>query len=112
MASVASDIIIGALLNINSYSPGESLSATDGQVGLDALNDLVASLNNDEAWVFTQQETIFPWIAGQFQYTVGNPVGGKLVGTMTGGTPYIIGIVNMPANIILGGTLTDSSSVI
>ena len=78
MASTAADIVTGGLLNINSYSPGEVLSAQDGDVGLNALNDLLSSLSNDEAFVYTQVETIFPWITGQFQYAVG-PSGADII---------------------------------
>lgn len=112
MASTASDIILGAFLNINSYSPGEPLASSDATVGLNALNDLLDSLSNDEAFVYTQQETIFSWIQGQYQYTVGNPVGGTFVGTLTGGSPTITGVTSMPSNLTIGGTLTDIGGVI
>lgn len=112
MATTALDIITGALLNINSYSPGETLNPQDAQTALTVLNDLLDSLSNQEQFVYTQVETIFPWIAGQFQYSVGNPVGGQFIGTVTGGSPVITGITQMPSNIIIGGTLTDQGAVI
>jgi hypothetical protein len=110
--STALDIITGGFLNINSYSPGETLNIGDANVGLQVLNDLLDSLSNDEAFVFTQQETVFNWINGQYQYTVGNPVGGTFVGTVTGGSPIITGITSIPAQMIVGGTLTDLGGVI
>lgn len=112
MATTALDIITGALLNINSYSPGETLANSDAQVALNVLNDLLDSLSTDQCFVYTQTETIFPWIAGQYQYTVGNPIGGTFVGTVTGGSPTITGIATIPGNLILGGTLTDQGAVI
>jgi hypothetical protein len=112
MASTAADIITGALLNINAFSPGQSLSATDAQTGLNVLNDLLDSLSNDEGFIYTQQETIFTWIAGQFQYTVGNPVGGTFLGTLTSGSPIITGITSIPSALVLGATLTDLGAVI
>jgi hypothetical protein len=113
MASTALDIITGAFLNINSYSPGETLAQSDANVGLSTLNDLLDSLSNDEAFVYTQQETIFNWINGQYQYTVGNPVGGTFVGTVTGGSPVITGVTSIPSQLVAsaatgaGSTLTD-----
>lgn len=112
MTSTASDIVTGALLNINAFAPGQALSNASATVGLNALNDLLDSLSNDEAFVYTQQETIFTWIGGQFQYSVGNPVGGTFVGTITGGSNIITGITTIPAQMILGGTLTDQQNVI
>lgn len=112
MATTALDIITGALLNINSYSPGETLNNADAQTGLAVLNDLLDSLSTDQCFVYTQAETIFPWIAGQYQYSVGNPIGGTFVGTVTGGSPTITGIAAIPANLIVGGTLTDQAAVI
>jgi hypothetical protein len=112
MASTAADIIIGSLLNLNAYSPAQVLQAQDAQTGLNVLNDLLDSLSNDEAFVYTQQETIFTWIAGQFQYTVGNPVGGTFVGTITSGSPTITGITAIPSQLIVGSYLTDLQSVI
>jgi hypothetical protein len=112
MATTALDIITGALLNINSYSPGETLDASDVQTGLNALNDLIDSLANDECFMYTQQETIFQWVSGQFQYSVGNPVAGSFLGTVTGGSNFITGIVPLPADMIVGGTVTDTGGVI
>lgn len=111
-SSTAADIITGALLNINSYSPGETLAAMDAKTGLDTLNDLIDSLSGDECFVYTQSEFIFPWIAGQYQYSVGNPVGGTFVGTLTGGSPIITGVTQIPANLIAGSTLTDQQAQI
>jgi hypothetical protein len=112
MATTALDIISGALLNINSYSPGEPLQPQDAQTGLDALNDLIDSLANDECFMYVQQETVFLWVNGQYQYTVGNPVGGTFLGTVTGGSNVITGIAPMPPDMIVGGTLTDVGAVI
>src|SRR5260370_17174535 len=98
MASTALDLITGALLNINSYSPGETLQNSDAQTGLAVLNDLLDSLSTDQCFVYTQVETLFPWIAGQYQYSVGNPVGGTFLVFTTQSTA-IITTVTLPANI-------------
>lgn len=115
--ATALDIITGAFLNINSYSPGETLSSSDANTGLAVLNDLLDSLSNDEAFVYTQQETIFQWINNQYQYTVGNPVGGTFTGILTSGSPVIVGITNLPSQLVagaigMGSTLTDQQGVI
>lgn len=110
--ATALDIIQGSALNINAFAPGQAMSATVSQTCLHAFNDMLGSLSNDEAFVYTQQETIFTWIAGQFQYSIGNPVGGTFVGTVTGGSNVITGITSIPAQMIVGGTLTDQQSVI
>ena len=111
MASTALDIIAGAFLNINSTSPGETLAQSDANTGLQVLNDLLDSLSNDETFIYTQQETIFNWIAGQYQYLVGNPVGGTFTGLVTGGSNIITGIPAVPSNVVVGGTITDLGSV-
>lgn len=109
--STALDILTGGFLNINSYSPGEALAASDVTVGLNTLNDLLGSLSNDEAFVYTQQETIFSWIQGQFQYTVGNPTApNTFTGTVTGGSPTITG-VTVPSDLVKGATITDQQNV-
>jgi hypothetical protein len=110
--ATALDIISGALLNINATAVGQPIGADNANAALNVMNDLLDSLSNDEAFVYTQQETIFNWIPGQFQYTVGNPVGGTFVGTVTGGSPTITGITSIPAQMIVGGTLTDLQGVI
>jgi hypothetical protein len=118
MSSTALDIITGGLLNINAFAVAQPLSSADANAGLNDLNDLVDSLSNDEAFVYTQQETIFTWIAGQFQYTVGNPIGGTFVGTVTAGSPTITGVTSIPALLVanttpgLGSTLTDTGAAI
>lgn len=116
--ATALDLITGALLNINSYSPGEPVNASDSQTCLSALNDLLDSLSTDQAFVYTQTETIFPWIAGQYQYTVGNPTGGTFTGFLTAGSNAITSVTSLPSNIIAtagtqtGSTLTDFAGVI
>lgn len=110
MATTALDLITGALLNINSYSPGEPLSANDTQTALNVLNDLLDSLSTDEAFVYTEQETVYGWIAGQYQYTVGNPVGGTFTGTLTSGSPTITG-VTIPSGVVANATASLASDI-
>ena len=98
MASTAGDIILGALLNISSYSPGEPLTSQESSIGLGVLNDLLDSLSNDETFVYTQQETIFTWVAGQYQYAVGNYTGGTYAGSLTINTPTLT-TTSLPAAV-------------
>jgi hypothetical protein len=111
MATTANDIVTGSLLNIGAYSLGDPADNNIANLGLNLLNDLLDSLSNDEAFVYTQQETLFNWISGQYQYTVGNPVGGTFTGTITGGSPTITE-VTVPSQLIVGGTLTSLGGVI
>ncbi len=113
MATTALDLITGALLNINSYSPGETLQSADAQTGLAVLNDLLDSLSTDQCWVYTQVETLFPWVAGQYQYSVGNPLApNTFLGTVTGASNIITGITTIPADLVLGAIITDQQGVI
>jgi hypothetical protein len=111
MASTAGDIILGALLNISSYSPGEPLTSQESSIGLGVLNDLLDSLSNDETFVYTQQETIFTWVAGQYQYAVGNYTGGTYAGSLTINTPTLT-TTSLPAAVAVGATVTDLNGAI
>jgi len=111
MASSALDIITGALLNINAYANGETLAQQDANSALNVLNDLLDSLSTDKCFVYTQIETIVPWVPGKFQYSVGNYVGGTFTGYTTTGSPYITGAA-VPAVIIANGDLTDIQAAV
>jgi hypothetical protein len=119
IASTAADIITGALLNLNAYSPAQTLSPQDGTVGLQTLNDLLDSLSNDECFVPYQVETIFTWVSGQYEYTVGNPISSTtFTGVLTSGSNAITSVASLPQGILatsgnqIGSTLTDVGSVI
>jgi hypothetical protein len=107
----ASDLISGALLNINAYAPGQVIVQNTLNVCLQVLNDLLDSLSNDQAYIFTQQENILAWTPGQYQYSIGNPVGGTFAGYLTTGSAVITG-VTVPSNITVGGTLSDVQAAI
>jgi hypothetical protein len=111
MAATAGDIIQGALLSINSYSPGVALNAQDATVGLATLNDLLDSLSTDKCFVFTQTDNTFQWQAGKYQYSVGNYAGGTFAGTLTAGSAIITG-VTVPSTLVVGGTLTDLQALV
>jgi hypothetical protein len=113
----ALDLIKGALRRVNSYQSGESIAPLDAQDCLDTLNDLLDSLSLDKASIPGSIENILQWVAGQSQYKIGNPTNTNLglppfTGSLTGGSPTITGVTNMPANLAAGATLTDVAGVI
>lgn len=105
------DIITGALRNIGALEAGETPNAQDAQDALQVLNDLLESWSIDKLLVYSSVENILTLTPGQYQYTVGNPVGGTFTGTLVSGSPTISG-VTVPSNLIAGGTLTDVQAAI
>jgi len=93
VTSTAQDLITGALLNINAYSPGQNVDSTISSTCIQVMNDLLESLSNDEAFIFTQTENVFAWTPGQYQYTVGNPTAASAFAAYTvSGSAYLTGI--------------------
>lgn len=109
--STGQDIVMGGLLNINAYAPGQPLSPSTAQTCLEALNDMVDSLSTDQAFIYTQVENIFGWVGGQYKYTVGNPEIGVFLGTVTASSNLITG-VGVPPALLKGATITDTSGAI
>jgi hypothetical protein len=111
ISSTAQDLITGALRNINVLEAAETPSASDSADALQVLNDLLESWSIDHLNVYSVVENILTFTPGQYQYTIGNPVGGTFTGTVTSGSPTITG-VTVPTNMIVGGTLTDVQAAI
>ena len=110
--TTATEIITDALIDINALAPGQVLSPNNAAVALRKLNDLLDSLSTDEDFVYTNTETVFTgWTAGQYKYTVGNPVGGTFNGTLVQGSPTISG-VTVPSNIVAQGDITDTQGAV
>jgi hypothetical protein len=107
----ALDIITGALRNINALEAGETPSAQDAADALMVLNDLIEAWSLDKLIIFSQVENVLNLVPGQYQYTVGNPVGGTFTGTLVSGSPTISG-VTIPSNLVTGGSLTDVQAAI
>jgi hypothetical protein len=108
--STANDIILGALKRINVYAPGESLAQDDAQDALDVLNDMLDSWSTDDAAVFCIVENILTFTAGQYQYTVGNPLSANtFTGTLVLGSPVISG-VTVPSDLIARGDVFGSTT--
>jgi hypothetical protein len=113
----ALDLIKGALRRVNSYQSGEPLAPLDAQDCLDTLNDLLDSLSTDHTSIVGSVENILQWVPGQSQYRIGNPVCTSLgfapfTGSLTANSGTLSGITNMPANLIVGATLSDVAGVI
>jgi hypothetical protein len=92
VSSTSLDLITGALRNLNVQEAGEPIQPNDAADALQVLNDLLESLSTDKLFVFTANQNIVAWTPGQFQYTIGNPVQGTFVGTLTGGSPFITNV--------------------
>ena len=107
VTSTAQDLITGALRNINVLAAAETPSASDSADALQVLNDLLESWSIEHLNVYSVVENILYFTAGQYQYTIGNPVGGTFLGTLVAGSPTISGVTAIPSNLIVGGTLTD-----
>lgn len=115
--ATALDIIKGALRRINSYQSGETISSSDQSDCLEALNDLLSSWSTDKQYVYGSNENILQWANGKNQYKVGNPTCADLGevpfnGTLTGASPTITGVTNIPKDLAIGATLTDVANVI
>ena len=100
------DLIIGALRNINALESGEVPNAVDAADALQVLNDMLESWTIEHLFVFCQTENRFLFNPGQYQYTIGNPVGGTFTGTLVGGSPTI-SAVTVPGNLKVGALITD-----
>lgn len=107
VSTSAADLIQGALLNINAFAPGQPIAASIASTCMQVLNDLLDSLSSDQAFIYTQTENIVAWNPGQYQYSIGNPVGGTFLGTTTINTAVING-VTVPADIKANGDITDA----
>lgn len=111
VTSTAQDIITGALRNINVLAAGETPSPSDSSDALQVLNDLLESWSIDHLNVYSVVENILTFTPGQYQYTIGNPVGGTFGGTLVLGSPTISG-VTVPSNLIALGSLSDVQAAI
>lgn len=117
MAQTALQYITSALRKINSYQPGETLADVDSNDCLEILNDLLDSWSTEKLHVYGTNEFVLSWVNGQFSYKIGNPLCTDLgekpfTGTLTGGSPTITGVTNIPQDLKVGATLTDVGNVI
>lgn len=105
-STTANDIINGALRNINVLEAGETANAQDSADALQVLNDLIESWSLDHLFIYASVENVLTYTSGQYQYSVGNNVGGTFTGTLVAGDPTVSG-VTVPAGLVVGGTITD-----
>jgi len=111
-SSTVLDIITGSLLNLNSYAPGEPLDPYITNVGLQLLNDLFDSYSTDRDFVWSQNETVFNWTNGKYQYSVGNYTSqNTFTGALTNGV-LAIQAAQFPSDIIVGSSVADSGGLL
>jgi hypothetical protein len=111
LSTSALDLITGALRRINSYAPGEVLSAADSADALSSLNDWLDSVSNEHEACFGSSEYVLNFTGGQYVYTIGQAEGGQFQGVVTSGSPTITG-VTVPAALKVGALITDSFGAI
>lgn len=107
----ALDLITDAYAEINSVEAGETLNAADSAYGLQKLNDLLESWTIEKLFVFSSTENRFIINPGQYQYTIGNPVGGNFTGTLVSGS-NVISNVTVPSTLVVGSMITDVQAAI
>ena len=115
--ATALEIIKGALRRITSYQSGETISAPDIDDCLETLNDLLDSWSTQQTHVIGTVETVFNWFPGKNQYKIGNPLCTEVgsppfSGSINNGSSIITGVTNIPSDLVVGATLTDSQNVI
>jgi len=69
--ATARDQIHGALRLIGVIAEGETPSAETDQDGLTALNQMIDSWNTERLSIFSTQDQVFTWPAGQITRTIG-----------------------------------------
>src|SRR5579871_1309323 len=106
--SSASDLITGALRNLNVLASGETPDSSELSDAMQVLNDMLESWSIEHLLVFAQTEYKFNWTPGQYQYTIGNPIVGTFSGALTSGSPSITG-VTPPSNLSVGSYLIDTA---
>lgn len=110
--STTLDLIKSSLRGINSYQSGEQIAQSDQADCLETLWDLLDSLSTQKQYVYGSQEFILQWVANQIQYKVGNPLctdigESPFTGTVTASSGVITGVTNIPADLVVGATLSD-----
>ena len=109
--TTALDIIGGALRNINALEAGEPIGPQDSADALQVLNDMLESWSIDHLLIYASTENILSFTPGQYQYTIGNQVGGTFTGVITSGSPTITG-VTVPSALVANGFLTDNQGLL
>lgn len=107
------DLIKQSLRGISSYQSGETIAQSDAQDCLDCLWGLLDSLSTQKQYIYGSQEFILQWVGGQMQYKVGNPtctdIGeSPFTGTVTSASGVITGVTQIPSDLAVGATLSDT----
>jgi hypothetical protein len=111
VSTSALDLVTGALRNIKVLAASETASPSDAADAMQVLNDLIESWATDHLMVYASVENILFFTSGQYQYTIGNYAAGTFTGSLTAGSPTISG-VTVPANLVVGGTVTDTNAAV
>jgi len=69
--ATAQSLIQTAMELLGVYASGEVLSDADAERGLQVLNAMLDSWSNESLFCYAIQETSFPLVVGQAQYTLG-----------------------------------------
>lgn len=69
--ATAQSLIQTSLELLGIYAPGETLTDADAERGLQVLNAMLDSWSNESLFCYAIQETSFPLVVGQSQYTLG-----------------------------------------
>lgn len=103
--STALDVITGALRKINVLAAGEVPNAQESADALAVLNDLLDTWSTEHLTVFNNSENLLILTPGKTTYTVGNPITGTFLGSITAASATITG-VTVPVGLIIGSVLT------
>lgn len=69
--ATANDIILGALRQCSSSTPGEAIPGDEAAIALYTLNDMIGSWSAESFMPPFKTKTTFPLILGQESYTIG-----------------------------------------
>lgn len=120
VTSTPLDLITGALRKLNVQEAGEPINANDSADALQTLNDMLESMSLDKLFIYSPMLSTVAWTPGKFQYQIGNPVAGTFGAVAISGSNQLLITSGLPtltfglnsAGATVGGTLTDSASVI
>jgi len=110
-STTALDLITGALRKINALAAGETPNAQDSADAQQVLNDMLELWSIDHLMIYASVENLLNFTPGQYQYTIGTPIGGTLTGTFTNASFSITG-VTIPANVAIGSFIVDSAGCV
>jgi hypothetical protein len=111
--STSQDYIKAALRYIGAYQSGDPLAQADAEDSLDAFNDLREAWSADPQNMYGSDQADLQWVGGKSIYSIGNPTCTELgeppfTGTVTATSGVITSVTNVPADLKVGATLSDT----